>query len=179
MGGGTVVVLGNILGAVGSILFAISVYSKTKEGMVKIQTWKKIVDIVSCLVLKGFTGAISSVVTLTRNIFVLKKWDSKWHTIFLISITFIVNIPFVDSFYSVLPCVASVGYTLGMLIAKQPKHLKWSMLITQIMWFVYHLHILNYVTAITTIMLAINTVVSLVIPEKSLKNRSAESSQAT
>ena len=89
------------------------------------------------------------------------------------------NIPFVDSFYSVLPCAASVGYTLGMLIAKQPKHLKWSMLITQIMWFVYHLHILNYVTAITTILLAINTVVSLVIPEKSLKNRSAESNQAT
>lgn len=165
-------VFGNIFGGLSSLFLGLSVHQKDKKGMVCYQVADCVFAIISCLFLKGFSGAASNSIALIRNILELKKKNNKL-TVILIAITIfiygILNYNFIEHvWYSWIPIVASMEYTLGMFIFKRYKYSKICLLINELLWFIYSLFILNYIAAVTLIILVINTIISLIMSQRKI-----------
>lgn len=158
-------ILGNLFGGLSSIFLGLSVHKKTKKDMVGFQILDCTFAIISCLFLKGYNGAVSNGVALTRNAVEYKGKSTRIFTGTLVVITLmlgIFNFTYNEkTWYSLLPIIASVEYTVGLTRCKSYTRCKVSLLVNLILWMIYSICTLNIVMACVDFVLCINTIYTI------------------
>lgn len=140
------ILIGNIFSLLGSICSLLSTRVKTYKKTLLIQSLDATCFTLSCIFLRGYSGIVVNSVAIIRNLscafLPLKAW-MKW---IFVALTMILGILFMDkSFYGILPIIASTFYSIVMVNTKDNLILKKSLLINNLLWFIYSIIILDFV----------------------------------
>ncbi len=152
----TVIVIGNIVAAAGSLSLFISTTAKNKNGIIKMQAAGCFFLLLSDLILKGYSGAIQDAVGLLRNIIILLGKNSRIVNILLIAAGVIPGVIFNNNgWWGVLPIFANFEFAC---VALSPKSnetaTKAAIVVSTLCWAVYCFIIHNYVSACVNIVTA-------------------------
>lgn len=95
-----ILILGNMFGLFCGLFCILSTFAKDRKNIMKLQCLDCISGILSCIVLSGFSGAVTQTVSLTRNIFVYKNKTSKYlQAFFVILIIFLASCSIIEGYW--------------------------------------------------------------------------------
>ena len=129
--------------------------------MLAVQSLDCLFGAVSCFLLGGMSGVVANLISVIRNVLKIKELASKKTTIGIICVLFVSFFLTYKNWYSILPLLASIEYTVSVLVCKNYKTLKITLLINVILWFIYALLIQNYTSAIAMAIMFPNTLLSM------------------
>lgn len=154
-------------------LLGMSVHLKNKKNMVLSQIFDCVCAIISCILLKGYNGAVANTIALIRNIIECKK-NNKLIIGLLVTATLILGlhnlISVGQAWYALVPIVANVEYTLGLTLCKKYNKCKIMLLINQILWSVRDICMLNIASVCVGFILCINTIYFLIVSNRSFSD---------
>lgn len=119
--------------------------------------------IISCILLKGYGGAVSNGIALGRNITEVKGKYTKQIAVgftLLVGSYGILQYIITKNLWDILPCLASVEYTIATFLLEDYRHCKLALLFNELLWLSYLFLIQSYVSGITMIVLAISTLIA-------------------
>ncbi len=142
------IILGNILALIGSILMLYIAILKSKKKILYFQSIQMLVLAFSNLVLSGYTGAIANIVGIVRNILCYKNKLNIYFKL-IISILLLILSLFFDSFTLIrtLPIISGILYTWLMGIKNIIKF-KLLIVVTIVLWLIYDIYIKSFVSAL-------------------------------
>lgn len=140
------IVLGNIVGLVGSIFMVLASSSKEQNKVVKLQIFQLLFLGISNVILGAFTGFISAMISIARNLFCVKGKMNTFIKGSIIFLFFALTILFnKDGLIGWLPTLASVALTIG-LDLKNQKAFRFALLFSCISFMIFDFSIQNYIT---------------------------------
>lgn len=161
-------VLGNIIALVASILMVYTGYLKKKKKLLYVQNIQIALLVVSDIILGGITGAIINFIGLIRNILCYKNKLTKKAKIIIIIISTILSFMFNNlKFIGLFPLISGIVYVWYIDI-KDIVKFKYVIIFTMIMWGIYDLTIKSYTSALFDFL---NIVASLIAISKIKKQR--------
>ncbi len=151
------IILGNILALIGSILMLYIAILKSKKKILYFQS-------------SGYTGAIANVVGIVRNILCYKNKLNIYFKL-IISILLLILSLFFDSFTLIrtLPIISGILYTWLMEIKNIIKF-KLLIVVTIVLWLIYDIYIKSFVSALVDVL----TISTNIITMYQLLNRKEE-----
>lgn len=157
------IIIGNIVGALCGIFCIMSTFGKDKRKIIKLQCFDCFFGILSCLILHGFSGAVTQTINLMRNIFVYKeKLSNKMQVLFIILVIW-VSLAFNNrGILGILPIIACVEYTIIIMKTKDPSIIKAGLAINNILWFLYDFIIMNYFSCIFSAAIIVFSITNIV-----------------
>jgi len=165
------VLLGNIICLVGAAFLAIAGLIKNKKKFLLSQCVSAGFFGVGSLVLGGVSGFIVDMATIARNLLSVRWRLSKWVKLGFIAILVVCNYLFSDnSWISWMPVIGGCVYT-WYIDTESMILLKAVCVVTQLMWLVFDLSILNYTTAVFDILTCVTNTVSIVSLWKARKSK--------
>jgi hypothetical protein len=139
--------IGNILSFAGAAIMASVGLIKTKKNMLTAQNIQFTLMGIGNLVLGGFSGFIANVVSLLRNVFILKKdYTKAWKVFFLllqIGVSALTMVFTGFRWIEILPIIANGSFT-WFLDSKDPIFIKWVIFFTEFCWVFYDIDHLNF-----------------------------------
>jgi hypothetical protein len=140
-----IILIGNTISFAGAVLMVAVGFLKTRRSILLTQCSMFTLMGAANIILGGFTGAVSSLVSIIRNILCLKGPLSVPVKLFVIAIQIILSVK-VNSLGLIgwLPIISACFYT-WMIDVKDETTLKIVLIIAQSMWLAYDLAICNYV----------------------------------
>ena len=154
-----------LIGLLAFCVLVLSFYRKTVKEILLFQITSNIAYAVHYLLLGALTGAYISIISVIRNICILKFENKKVICGVFIVLYLIITIIFYEGLYSILPMLANVIYLLH-LLNKDRKILLRGEVICAFMWFLYGIFVLSYSEMITEMILCISSMMQL----RKLKN---------
>ena len=142
------VVIGNIISLLASVLMTYSGYIKSKGKFLIVQIVQMSLSALSNFILGGTTGTIINLVNIIRNVLCYKNKLNKYSIILILTLSISLSLYFNDlSFIGLLPLLSTILYTTLMNI-KDIKKFKYLTIITMLLWLIYDICIMNYVSAL-------------------------------
>ncbi len=140
-----IVLIGNVIAFAGSILMVGVGLLRTRKSILLVQCSMFGLMGAANIILGGFTGAVSSLVSIVRNVLCLKGPLSVPVKLLIIAIQLLLSAK-VNSLGLIgwLPIISACFYT-WMIDVKDEMQLKAVLIISQSMWLAYDLTICNYV----------------------------------
>ena len=157
--------MGQILGFVYAIFLILSSFGKTTKQILFLQTISFLFKTLHYYLLGGISGFLTSLISMIRNIIFYKIKTNKLWTIFFIIIYIIIGIITLKSFYTLLPVLATITYTL-IINYNNPKYLRYGMFITSLTWLIYNIYIISYSGIIIQIIMLISNVIAIIKLDK-------------
>ena len=115
--------------------------------------------------LGGFSGFLTSIISMVRNLIFYKVKSNKIWTSLFILIYIIIGIITYSTLGSLLPVLATIIYTL-IINKNKASYLRWGMLITSVVWLAYNVYILSYSGIITQVVVLISNVSAIIKLDK-------------
>ena len=158
------IILGNICSLLAMITDSISSTRKTAKGVLMVQNLSQLSYCASSVLLKGYSGAVQNLVCIVRNMVAIKQINSKFVEWFLVVLGVVLGICFNNlGLVGWLPIVANLEYTLAIFKFKDnDRALKISFAICVAMFIVFNLFILNFVGAVSNLVVMITSIIMLV-----------------
>ena len=142
------VIFGNIISLLASLLMTYSGYIKTKGKFLFIQIIQMSLSALSNFILGGTTGTIINLVNIIRNVLCYKNKLNKYSIILILTLSISLSLYFNNlSCIGLLPLLSTILYTTLMNI-KDIKKFKYLTIITMLLWLIYDICIMNYVSAL-------------------------------
>lgn len=142
------VVIGNIISLLASVLMTYSGYIKSKGKFLIVQIVQMSLSALSNFILGGTTGAIINLVNIIRNVLCYKNKLNKYSIILILTLSISLSLYFNNlSFIGLLPLLSTILYTTLMNI-KDIKKFKYLTITTMLLWLIYDICIMNYVSAL-------------------------------
>lgn len=142
------VVIGNIISLLASVLMTYSGYIKSKGKFLIVQIVQMSLSALSNFILGGTTGTIINLVNIIRNVLCYKNKLNKYSIILILTLSISLSLYFNNlSFIGLLPLLSTILYTTLMNI-KDIKKFKYLTIITMLLWLIYDICIMNYVSAL-------------------------------
>ena len=142
------VVIGNIISLLASALMTYSGYIKSKGKFLIVQIIQMSLSALSNFILGGITGTIINLVNIIRNVLCYKNKLNKYSIILILTLSISLSLYFNNlSFIGLLPLLSTILYTTLMNI-KDIKKFKYLTIITMLLWLIYDICIMNYVSAL-------------------------------
>lgn len=143
-------------------MFLLSI-SKTKKETFVCQIFDTVFNTIANLLFKGYSGMITNLISLIRNILVFKNCINKWIQIILIILLFIIgSITNNRGLIGYFPIIASIEYILiACQVKSMIKLVKISLLINVILWGIYNLVIGAYLMLIIDIITSVGCIKTL------------------
>ena len=142
------VVIGNIISLLASVLMTYSGYIKSKGKFLIVQIVQMSLSALSNFVLGGITGTIINLVNIIRNVLCYKNKLNKYSIILILTLSISLSLYFNNlSFIGLLPLLSTILYTTLMNI-KDIKKFKYLTITTMLLWLIYDICIMNYVSAL-------------------------------
>lgn len=140
-----IVLIGNILGTIGAIIFLVTSIVKNKKLIVFIQSFAHFTLIISELISKMFASIVQEIVCLIRNFTIITKKNNKTINIILIIVSFIfgvmINIltkpqgsPWYGPLNGYLGVIATVQFSIVILVSNSMVKIKISQGISGFLW---------------------------------------------
>lgn len=162
------IVFGNICSLLAMGTDSLSSTRKTTKGMLWMQNASQLIYAVGGVALKGYSGVVQNLVCIARNLTVIKGINSKLVQWLLVILGVVIGIACNNlGLIGLLPIVANLQYTL--LLFKFPTNerlLKFSFMITCLLFAIFSLVIWNFVGVCTNLVVAVTTIVFLVKTKK-------------
>lgn len=163
-------ILGNIFGLLCGVFCALSTFGKTNKQIMKLQCLDCTSGIISCLILQGYSGALTQLVSLARNIAVYKEKCTKTLQIIFISLILILGISFNNrGILGLLPIIASIEYTITIMRTSNTNIVRASLAINNILWIIYDFTIQNYLNTILSIIIICTSVLNIIKTKNCVK----------
>lgn len=142
------VVIGNIISLLASVLMTYSGYIKSKGKFLIVQIVQMSLSALSNFILGGTTGTIINLVNIIRNVLCYKNKLNKYSIILILTLSISLSLYFNNlSFIGLLPLLSTILYTTLMNI-KDIKKFKYLTTTTMLLWLIYDICIMNYVSAL-------------------------------
>lgn len=157
--------LGNIFSLLSAIFFAVSAFSSKKEKLTALQATDSVFNAISQIILGGYTGAITNIVAIIRNISLCKykiTWKNGWFFV-LASASGLI---FTQTWIDILPPIASIIYTIALISIQDIQKLRISICINVLLWAIYSFTIQAYPTFLISVITLVTTIISIIINKK-------------
>ncbi|MBQ8872312.1 MAG: YgjV family protein [Bacilli bacterium] len=142
------VVIGNIISLLASALMTYSGYIKSKGKFLIVQIVQMSLSALSNFILGGITGTIINLVNIIRNVLCYKNKLNKYSIILILTLSISLSLYFNNlNFIGLLPLLSTILYTTLMNI-KDIKKFKYLTITTMLLWLIYDICIMNYVSAL-------------------------------
>ena len=156
------IVIGNIIAFIASIIMVYSGYIKDKKKILYAQTIQIGLFILSNIVLGGITGAIINVLNCIRNILCYKERLNNIVKVVLIVLATILTICFNNlGIIGLLPLASMILYVLFM-NTKDVVKFKYLILSTMVLWLIYDFSIKSYVSTCFDILTIVTNIISII-----------------
>ena len=140
-----IVVIGNVISFAGAMLMVAVGFLKTRKSILLTQCSMFTLMGIANIILGGMTGAISSLVSILRNLLCLKGPLTVPMKLFVIAVQVLLSARLNTlGWIGWLPIISACFYT-WMIDVNDETRLKVVLIVAQSMWFVYDLTIQNYV----------------------------------
>ena len=154
-------ILGNIIALIASILMVYSGLIKNKKKILLIQTTQISLSIVSNIVLGGITGAIINFIGMIRNILCYRDKLGTFEKIIITILSITLSLLFNNlGLIGLLPVVSTVTYVWLM---NQNDVIKFKILVmfTMLLWGIYDLTIKSYTSCVFDFMTILTNTISI------------------
>lgn len=174
------IIIGNVLALISKGFMILSFHKKTKKGIMGFQIFDGIFNLLSLLVLKGYSGVTTVIVSLTRNMLTYvnecKHIKNKKLLLFEMVALLIVNntlglICNNRGYWGLLPLVASTIYTMSLFLSNNAIFIKKILLINLILWTIYNFVVNNFVGGLMSVIGIVNIIISLYRTHKDNKSK--------
>ncbi|OON86630.1 hypothetical protein BXO88_06440 [Oribacterium sp. C9] len=172
-------IIGNVLGLIGSLLMVGIGFVHQRRYILIGQNVQFLIMGVGNLVLGGASGFIANVISVIRNIFILKRDLTKGWKMFFVGLQVVVSSVFlyINGFrwVELLPIISAVLYT-GLIDTKKESTLKIVLSACQIMWLIYDIALMNIAAAVFDVLTICSNYVGMLRAKKAerLRNSIAE-----
>ena len=140
-----IIIIGNAISLAGAVLMVAVGFLKTRKSILLTQWTMFGLMGVANIILGGLTGAVSSLVSIIRNLFCLKGPLSVPVKLLVIGMQILLSVKVNTlGWIGWLPVISACFYT-WMIDVRDETTLKTVLIIAQSMWFIYDLTIRNYV----------------------------------
>lgn len=157
------VIIGNIVGLLASIVMAYSGIFKNKKTMLFIQCIEKVLLVISNILLNGISGAIVNTISFVRNLLCYKDKLNLVLKIILTLISIPVTIYFNNrGLIGLLPLIAGISFIWFMTV-KDVKKFKLLIIVTTVLWSIYNFYIQSYVTFVFEVLTIITNIISIIM----------------
>ena len=167
-------IIGNVLGLIGSLLMVGIGFVHEKKYILVGQNVQFLVMGVGNLVLGGVSGFIANVISVIRNIFILKRELTRGWKLFFVCIQVLVSFVFLYlggfRWIELLPVLSAVLYT-ALIDTKKTSTLKIVLSTCQMMWLVYDIALMHYTAAVFDVLTICANVVGMHRARKAEKLR--------
>ena len=157
--------MAQILGFFYTLFLTIGNFKKTCKQILIFQTISFFFKGIHYLLLGGLSGFYSSIISMIRNVLFFKVNKSFYLMVLFIIIYFVMGIFSYKDFYSIIPSMASVFYTV-IVNTNSPRCLRSGMVINSLLWLIYNIYIVSLAGIITQIVLIISTLISIIKLDK-------------
>lgn len=161
------VLIGNAVALLGAAIMVSTGFLKTKKQILTVQCAQFCVLGTANLILGGFTGVTSAVVSLARNLVCLKRTFTLPLKLIFIALQAALALAFNrEGLLGVLPALSTVIYT-WFLDAEDETTLKLSIIAAQLCWVMYDLSLQNYVSFAFDIGTVVSTAIGILMLRRS------------
>ncbi len=144
---GYMIILGNIVALIASILMVYSGLLKQKRKIIYFQTVQIGLSVLSNIILGGITGAIINALSLVRNILCYKDKLGIKEKIVITVLAVTLSLLFNNlAFIGILPLISTVVY-IWLMNIKDVTKFKILVIFTMVLWCIYDLYIKSYSSA--------------------------------
>lgn len=155
-------VIGNCISAVASVFLAISNCAQSQKKIYLFQLLETATFCVSSIFFASWAGLSTLLISLVRNILVVKNRLRKWHVYLFAALVVIIGL-YVNNrgWLGLLPLAATVEITFANYYAKSVPLIKVSVLVNTILWAVYSYLIWDFAAGISETLISVLGAVSL------------------
>lgn len=165
-------IIGNIIGLMCTIFCLLSTFCKTKKSMMKMQCIDCTCGIISCLILRGYSGALTQTINLIRNIIIYKEKMNKILQIICLAVIIIVGVIVNNKgALGLLPMIASVEYALIIMKTEDTNTIRLGLAFNNILWIIYDIVIQSYLNAIMGIFIVSASLFNTIKDSKQKKHK--------
>lgn len=157
--------MAQLLGLFYALFLFFSILGKNTKQILLMQTISFLFKSFHYYLLGGISGFVTSFISMLRNIIFYRIKENYIFTIVFIIIYIIIGIVTYNSFYSLLPVIATIVYTL-IINYDNPKYLRLGMLFTSITWLIYNIYIISYSGIIIQIIMIITNIFAIIKLDK-------------
>ena len=164
----TAVIAGNVCTLFAMAASAFSATRKTAKGVLGVQNISQGIYAFSALVLGGYSACAQNIVSILRNFAAMKNIKNKYLEWTLVALGVILGVAFNNrGFVGLLPVIGNLQYTLAIFRIKDNERLlKLSFLISVASFVVFNVVILNFVGAVSDLIVIVTTALVLIKGKK-------------
>ncbi len=157
----SILVIGNIVGLIGSLFMIIGGFLKTKEKSLMAQTMQLILLSISNLILGSISGFIISLISAIRNLLSYKNKLTKITIFLIILISIVLTIKFNNlGFIGYLPLINNIIFILCM-NTKSDTKFKLLTIFYMILWLIHNIYIKSYTTSLFNCITIITSLIGI------------------
>lgn len=162
------ILAGNLCSLIGMGCDSFSVSRKSAKSVLIWQSVSQVVFCLSSIILKGYSGAVQSVVSLLRNGCAIANIKNRYVEWVLVGLGIVFGLYFNNlGIIGLLPVIANTEYSIAVFRFKNnDRALKIAFLICIAMFSVFNLYIMNYVGVLTNIVVFTSTAIFLIKKNK-------------
>lgn len=170
------IILAQFVGFIAILIDIYSIQKKEKKNILKIQIASTTAYAIQYSMLRAYAGVIPDVITIIRNAVFIKIGENKAKSSKIILMIFIVLILILgiftyDDYFSIIPIVLSIVYTLAAW-QNNTKLIRISYIFCAVLWIIYNIHIYAYISLVGNVLGIVSGIISLIRykeEEKSIK----------
>ena len=157
------IIIGNLCSLLAMGTDVLSAAQKTAKRVLWVQNLSQLIYFICAVVLKGYSGAAQNVVSIIRNLVVIRNRSSKAVEWFLVVLGVALGLCFNNlGWVGLLPVIANLQFTLGVFRFKDNERaLKISFLLNAVMYGIFNLAIYNVVGFGTNLVVTASTAIYL------------------
>lgn len=162
-------ILGNVVSLIGCVLMVITGFLRSKRQILTVQCFQFGFLGAANLIMGAYSGAVSGVISIIRNLVFSKKESSTPLKLVFIGLQLILSLKSIlSSPLEWLPLLSGVLFT-WVVDAKSERTLKIAIMAAQAMWFIYDLNYQNYVAMTFDALTVLSNIIGIWMLNKKTK----------
>ena len=158
------IIFGNICSLLAMATDSISSTRKTPKSVLWVQNASQLFYCIGAIILKGYSGAVQNVVSIIRNLIVIRDINSRFLEWTLLILGVFLGLFFNNlGWVGLLPVIANLQYTIAVFkFHDNERAIKVSFMLGAVMFSVFSLAIWNIVGLFTNLVVGVTTAVYLI-----------------
>ena len=156
------IIIGNIFGIIGLIFSAVVYHKRQKKKVLLDLIISNCFSLLQYLFLQAYTGCITIIISILRNIIAIKKGEKNKNFVLIIFIILyiVMGILTYNSIFSILLIIASIIYLLGIWDGRED-FIRKTGLINMYLWLIYSISTWAIAGVIQNIILIVSTHIAI------------------
>ena len=161
-------IIGNVCSILAMATDSISSTRKTTKGVLLVQSLSQLIYFIGTVVLKGYSGAVQTAVSILRNFVAIREIHNKYVEWILAGLGVVLGLAFNNlGFMGLLPVIANFQYTIAIFrFQDNERALKISFAIAIGLFAIFNIAIYNVVGMLSNSVVFVTTVAVLLKPNK-------------